>query len=153
MKLRLFQTLVLTAISLGIGLLMVVEGFAAPGVHAQLPPRPTLTPTPTPLATPSATPRPMDTPVRIRLVVEPAYEGAWSLVQWQDSSGGWHAVTGWQGQISAGQKQWRVLPKDFDTGPFRWIVLDQPNGEILATSQPFTMPSRNQPLRMVTVEK
>lgn len=131
-------------------------------VHAQLPPRPTLTPTPspataTPTATvtvaPSTTPTtaPIEQAVRIRLVVDAQYEGAWSLVQWQGEDGAWHDVSGWLGQIEAGQIQWRVLPKDYDTGPFRWIVLDQPSGEIQAVSASFTLPNVEKPLTVVTV--
>ncbi len=144
-----FCMLILCAVLLMVGTFFM----AAPSItHAQLPPRPTLTPTPspTPLSTPLATARPVDNPVRIRLAV-PAYEGAWSLVQWQDSAGGWHDVDGWQGEIEAGQKQWRVSPKDFDTGPFRWLVMDQPNGEILAISDPFLLPTRAEPLRVITL--
>jgi hypothetical protein len=65
----------------------------------------------------------------------------WTVVQWQDSAGGWQNVAGWQGSLEADQtKKWWVAAKDFDTGPFRWVILSQPNGTTLAASQPFMLP-------------
>ncbi|MFZ1752086.1 MAG: hypothetical protein WAU10_00005, partial [Caldilineaceae bacterium] len=80
-----------------------------------LPPRPTLTPTVENLA-------------RILLVAGPAYEGAWTVVQWQDKPGKWHDVEGWQGHVRNGWIRWRVAPKDWQTGPFRWLLYDQAGG-------------------------
>lgn len=112
-------------------------------VHAQLPPRPTLTPTPTGSDTAE--------PVRIRLLAGPDYANTWVLVQWQGGLGDWNDVDGWLGQIETladGQlgKRWRVLPKDYDTGPFRWVILDAPGGAILAASAPFYLPNPSAPL-------
>lgn len=125
--------------------------------QSQLPPRPTLTPlpptaTPVPPATPVPSPTaiPVSQPVRIRLVVEDStYRDAWSLVQWVDGAGNWHNVTGWLGQIVGGEVQWRVLPKDYDTGPFRWVILDAPDGAIVAASKPFTLPNPGAPLLVI----
>lgn len=107
-------------------------GLAAPAVStaeaaANLPPRPTLTPTPESLT-------------RILLVGGSAYEGAWTVVQWQDKQGGWHDVEGWQGQIRNGWIRWRVAPKDWGTGPFRWQLYDKARGTLLATTTSFSLP-------------
>ena len=68
---------------------------------------------------------------------------AWTVVQWQDGLGGWHDVDGWRGDLDAGQqKVWWVLGKDFNTGPFRWVVYDQRDGKVWAISEPFTLPAR-----------
>lgn len=92
-----------------------------------LPPRPTLTPTPENLA-------------RILLVGGSAYEGAWTVVQWQDKPGMWHDVEGWQGHVRNGWIRWRVAQKDWGSGPFRWLVYDKPEGTLLATTTAFTLP-------------
>jgi hypothetical protein len=68
---------------------------------------------------------------------------AWTVVQWQDGLGGWHDVDGWRGDLDAGQqKVWWVLGKDFDTGPFRWVVYDQRDGNVWAISKSFMLPAR-----------
>jgi len=78
----------------------------------------------------------------IELHVPGASAGAWAVVQWQDSAGGWHDVEGWRGMLdSSGVRRWWVAPKDFDTGPFRWVVTRQPGGAQLAVSSPFTLPA------------
>lgn len=92
-----------------------------------LPPRPTLTPTPENLT-------------RILLVGGSIYEGGWTIVQWQDKQGDWHDVEGWQGHVRNGWIRWRVAPKDWGTGPFRWLVYDQPDGTLLAATTSFTLP-------------
>ena len=53
-------------------------------------------------------------------------------------------------KAAAGQVRWRVAPKDFNTGPFRWLVYDDETGEALGVSPPFTLPSSSNYL--VTVE-
>ena len=71
---------------------------------------------------------------------------AWTVVQWQDALGGWHDVDGWRGHLddSAGaEKRWWVAPKDFKTGPFRWLVYGEKGGELLGTSANFYLPSRS----------
>ncbi len=61
------------------------------------------------------------------------------MVQWQNSAGGWQNVTGWQGPV-ASHNQWWVHPKDFGSGPFRWIVSQGQNGVMLGASQSFDLP-------------
>lgn len=149
---------------LAMAVMALPSGSAAMAYAQQLPPRPTLTPTSIPatatptataifMPTATATAVPVEQPVQIRLVVDAEYKGAWSLVQWQGGDGVWHDVSGWLGQIENGQVQWRVLPKDYDSGPFRWIVLDQPGGEILAASASFRLPNAEKPLLEIPVDE
>ena len=68
--------------------------------------------------------------------------GAWSVVQWQDNSGGWHDVEGWTGSLAdGGGWRWWVEAKDFGTGPFRWVSQPGPEGSVLNASGPFTLPA------------
>lgn len=64
---------------------------------------------------------------------------AWAVVQWQDSSGGWQEVEGWRGPLSS-HNLWWVAAKDFGSGPFRWVILNGPQGQVLAASSPFDLP-------------
>ncbi len=81
----------------------------------------------------------------IELQIQPEQVELWTVVQWQDSAGGWHNVEGWRGFLEAnGGKRWWVAAKDFDTGPFRWVVYQKPNGQPVATSIPFHLPYANQ---------
>jgi hypothetical protein len=69
---------------------------------------------------------------------------AWTVVQWGDPLGGWHDVEGWRGDLDEGQqKVWWVLSKDYDTGPFRWVVYAKRGGQIWSISPAFTLPSRD----------
>lgn len=80
----------------------------------------------------------------LTLHVENAPVSAWTVVQWQDGHGRWHDVTGWRGLLDDGdgnEKVWWVAPRDFDTGPFRWLVYDEPDGAVLGTSDSFTLPA------------
>ena len=70
-----------------------------------------------------------------------AYEDAWTVVQWQGADGVWHDVEGWQGHVRNGWICWRVAPKDWGTGPFRWQVYDQAGGALLAKTASFTLPN------------
>lgn len=73
--------------------------------------------------------------------------GAWIVVQWQDSAGGWHDVEGWRG-TAANSSRWWVHPKDFGSGPFRWVVFE-PGGAIEAVSSSFNLPGQpNETLRV-----
>ena len=124
-------------------------GSVAPAAAApDLPPRPTLTPTPDLSPQPTLTPMPENL-ARIVLAAT-AYEQGWTVVQWQGGDGAWHDVNEWREQVAAGQVRWRVAPKDFNTGPFRWLVYDDDTGEVLGVSPPFTLPSS--PSHWVTVE-
>lgn len=98
------------------------------------------------LAAPSLPPRPPLPPVpenraRILLDAGSAFEGAWTVVQWQGGDGVWHDVEGWRGHVRHGQVRWRVAEKDFGTGPFRWMIYDEAGGAMLAASSSFTLPT------------
>ena len=86
-----------------------------------------------------------DQPVGAHIVlhVPSAPAGVWTIVQWQDSAGGWHDIEGWQGTLDEGdQKMWWLAPGLFGKGPFRWLVYQSTKGEKpLATSDPFYLPN------------
>lgn len=95
-----------------------------------------------------------DTPLGayIELKVTGAPPEAWSVVQWQDSAGGWHAVEGWQSELNAnGTTRWWVAAKDFGTGPFRWVVTAGIDKPTLTNSQAFTLPGQANDLLRVMV--
>lgn len=102
----------------------------------ELPPRETPTPSP-----PEKDKDKAASPVGayIELVGSDVPAGAWVGVQWQDSTGGWQDVQGWQGVIAT-SNHWWVHPKDFGTGPFRWLVRQGPNGPVIGESEPFSLP-------------
>ncbi len=78
----------------------------------------------------------------IVLQVPSAPAGLWTIVQWQDSAGGWHDIDGWQGTLDEGdQKMWWLAPNLFGKGPFRWLVYQSTErDELLATSESFYLP-------------
>ena len=91
----------------------------------------------------------------LELQVAPVPPGAWSVVQWADSAGNWHNVEGWQRELGLdGFERWWVAAKDFNTGPFRWLVTQGAGGPELGVSQPFYLPGGgNQVVRVgVTVD-
>ena len=79
----------------------------------------------------------------IELHVDPFEPGRAAVVQWQDGLGEWHDVDGWRGEMEEKRVTWFVAPKDFDTGPFRWVVYRFADGKVLATSESFDLPSGN----------
>ncbi len=88
----------------------------------------------------------------IELHVQDAPADAWTVVQWQDSAGGWHDVEGWRGMLDeGGAKRWWVASKEFNTGPFRWIVTQGPDGGELAASDPFTLPGSARQILLVSL--
>jgi hypothetical protein len=76
----------------------------------------------------------------IELKGSAASTGSWGIVQWQDNAGGWHDVEGWQGTLPVSARWW-VHPKDFHTGPFRWLVRQGAEGSLVGTSAPFSLPT------------
>jgi len=67
-------------------------------------------------------------------------DGVWTVVQWQDSTGGWQDVGGWQGPLDEGRKKWWVSQRDFGRGLFRWAIYQDQGGELLAVSESFHLP-------------
>jgi hypothetical protein len=56
--------------------------------------------------------------------------------------GNWHNVDGWNAPLPAdGRQLWWVAPKDFGTGPFRWVITQGQNGPVLGVSNQFIMPT------------
>lgn len=88
----------------------------------------------------------------IALQAQPLQPGLWTRVQWQDAHGGWHDIEGWQGTFNPDQRVlWYVGPEHLGSGPFRWLVYQQPGGRLLGVSQPFHLPSRGGELLHVTL--
>lgn len=135
----------------------------SPGVHAELPPRPVWPPpTPEPTRVPEAAKAPKyREPIRvvapILLTVNSTDQKVWTVVEWADTQGAWHEVTGWRGTPANGVVRWWVEEKDFGKGPFRWVVylpnepaaaIDQDNTDfssarrVLATSGEFYLPTK-----------
>jgi hypothetical protein len=77
----------------------------------------------------------------IELGVQPAQARLWTGVQWQNNAGDWYDVEGWQGTLNmGGKKVWWVSVKDFGAGPFRWVVYESRNGEVVVSSESFYLP-------------
>lgn len=78
----------------------------------------------------------------IELHAEPALPGLWTRIQWQDASGNWHDVAGWQGTFDENQRVlWYVGADHLGTGPFRWLVYASEQGDLLGMSAPFALPA------------
>jgi len=115
------------------GVVLSVVWLGGPLPAVALPPRPE----PQPAATPS--PKPVGGAIELR--VAPAGRALWTVVQWQDSLGGWHDVEGWQGMLDGSDdKTWWVHRADFGKGPFRWAMYQGVGGEWVATSEGFYLP-------------
>ncbi|MBI5029561.1 MAG: hypothetical protein HZB51_03480 [Chloroflexi bacterium] len=114
-----------------------------------LPPRPTIAPEAT------AVPPARTIGGWIELRVQNA-KAQWSVVQWQDSAGNWIDVDSWRGAFDSvsdgvGKKTWWVDQTSFTTTPFRWVVYDAATKQIVATSQPFNLPTENKQTVSVSV--
>ena len=149
-----------------VGLAAPLAASAAAG-SAYLPPRPpTPTPTPSPSPTPSSVPgtsrsweRPAGSSIELvtSLGESTTITQLWLAVQWEDAAGGWHDVDGWQGgfdYVSQGRgiKTWWVDPKDFASGPFRWVLSQGDHGSILGTSAPFKLPGAQGEVLIIRVD-
>jgi hypothetical protein len=138
---RLFLSVV---ILLSVGLLLVLA--SSTGIQAQGPTLPTPTNVPGDGGNGSGGGKDgsRGTPpvAYIELNVLSAPTGAWSVVQWQDSAGNWHDVEGWRSSLPEnGIQRWVVEAKDFNTGPFRWVVRQGQLGSTAGMSNPFNLPA------------
>jgi hypothetical protein len=89
------------------------------------------------------------------------WQDLWTMVQWQDPSGAWHDVEGWQGTLDevrcsengdvTGYKTWWVGGEHMGKGPFRWLVYQGKGSRLLATSESFDLPSINKAMLVVEV--
>jgi len=141
---RLWRIVTFGSLSLGVLLALLT-----PGPAAAMPPRP-----PRPTAPPPAAsaPDPRRTLIVLSLSLPAETPSAvwsqfWTVVQWQDATGGWHDVTGWRGALDEaafgiGKKSWVVEEKDLGTGPFVWRVYVYSGGELAAASPPFYLPAQ-----------
>lgn len=77
-------------------------------------------------------------------------EDLWHMIEWQDQSGEWIKVEGWQGQFDMvyqgeshmiGQKEFWADNALLGSGPFRWRVYETGNGRLMATSPSFMLPA------------
>jgi len=121
------------------------------------PPRSTPAPTAAATSAPSALP---DTPgARIELRIQPVtadWASLWTVVEWMDARGTWHVVEGWRGGLdqvagSEGIKTWWVYATDLGKGPFRWLIMENPDGKVLAISEPFALPPIGKQIVTVSV--
>lgn len=93
---------------------------------------------------------------QIKLVVTSELAGSeWTAVEWQDPiTGDWNVIAndGWQGDLASdGVQYWWVGNDLFGDGPFRWLVYDEKGGDVMYTSESFSMPEVNNQLVTVTV--
>jgi hypothetical protein len=109
-------------------------------LHQTAEARPSFIPPRPPRPTPEVPPPPP--PIAMIELRTPAAAGLWATVQWQNTSGQWIDVTGWDGPLGvSGVQQWSVEQKDFGAGPFRWRVYEQSGGKVWGTSAQFQMPT------------
>ena len=131
-------------ITLFVAVAMLLLVIAMP-VNA-LPPRPPRPPHVTPTAAPTSQ---VNSSVAIdggfiRLVVEPLNPALSAVVQWQDGTGKWHSVGGWRSETVTMPTKWWVNPSDFGKGPFRWLVYEHSQKNVVATSDTFFLPESEQ---------
>jgi hypothetical protein len=112
-------------------------------VSADLPPRPTPNPTSAPAATSGAL---------IELRMPTTSLNYFTVVQWQGADQVWHNVDSWLGNLddfltnsrpTTAYKRWWVYPADYGQQNFHWQVFDKPNGQLLATSATFDLPTHD----------
>jgi hypothetical protein len=97
-----------------------------------------LPPRPTPTAVPSLNSQIPGAQIMLH-VENIVSQNIWTIVQWQDAHNDWHDVAGWQGTLdSNNSKTWWVGEEDLDTGPFRWLVVE--DNQILGISDSFYLP-------------
>jgi hypothetical protein len=107
--------------------------------------------TPTPGSTQAPSGALIELRVRFPEWIAFQWQELWTVVQWQDGSGHWHSVEGWQGSLDevtvddgkiAGRKVWWLAGDLFGRGPFRWLVYRVRAGKLVAESEPFNLPDR-----------
>jgi hypothetical protein len=149
---KIYLVMMVMVIGLLLGLLWASPGWPTLQSQADLPPLDPPTPVPVVIRDDA------DDDTSLLAYIElfassPAPAGAWSVVQWQDLQGDWHDVEGWRGRLEfGGYQRWTVEAKDFGTGPFRWQIRQGgPDGPVLGTSEPFTLPDEVYEAIQVTV--
>jgi hypothetical protein len=144
-------------LDVGLALLLLAAALIASpqAVQAGLPPR--QTPQPLPPSGSDGGGASLELRLRFDQVEQAArWQELWTVVQWQDASGNWRDVEGWQGALDEmakgeGVKVWWVYRQDLGTGPFRWMIYSAPAGKVLAASDPFHLPRYEGATELVTV--
>ena len=114
-------------------------------MHSPRPELPTRTPTAVP---PTITPKQPTAVASIVLISDGDVDGLQTAVEWQDNSGNWHVVEGWQSPFNKyKQVTWAVAAADYGKGPFRWVV-SRSNMAIMSSSDFYLPLSGNE--RVVT---
>ncbi len=140
-------TRVLRSFGFAITLVVLCLAFWPASAQAQAPVETALPPRPAP---PAERLRPPGAFIQLQINGAPA--GVWTGVQWMDSQGGWHDVTGWQGSLdNDGTKTWFVGENDMGKGPFRWCVYSHAGGDLLAASEAFHLPVEHNITQVVVV--
>ena len=68
-------------------------------------------------------------------------DGLTTVVQYRNASGGWDDVTGWvQPLRNTSTVLWNVWRRDWGTGPYRWLVKNESQNYVMATSTGFYLP-------------
>lgn len=80
----------------------------------------------------------------IRLRLSTANPTLSAVVQWQDANGNWHSVSGWRSELSEELVKWEVNPNDFGKGPFRWMIYERSQNNVIAVSDNFFLPASYQ---------
>lgn len=78
------------------------------------------------------------------------HQESWTKVQWQNASGNWIDVDGWQGSFHPESSdsslfvEWWVGPEIMGDGPFRWVIYaDGYANQYLSTTRTFSLPQTN----------
>ena len=130
----------------GLSTILLLAGFTTSdkSPNADLPPRPT--PAPTAVSPIEIVSAPSGEQIRLNLEneVDEIPSNLWTTVEWQDpNTGDWHMVDGWRGSLDTLTTQtWWVGSDLFGDGPFRWQLYAGEDGELLATSESFDLPTR-----------
>ncbi len=138
-----------------VAMLLLSGSLTSPVVQAGLPDRDDPTPTPSSSSSGdddgddgSSSSSPL---AHIELFVSPTPIGVEGVVQWLNVNGEWEDVGGWTHNLQSGYQRWAVEAKDFNTGPFRWIVRNSQSGVVVGSSDSFTLPSGGETLQMTVV--
>ena len=151
LKSRSNRIIIALLVATALFLFALILGFNQRNVIAGgLPPRPE--PTATPI--PSTQSSPDGALIELHydgIAVGP--QGVWTVVEWQDTETlKWYEVQGWQGTVELdGTQKWWVAPADLGTGPFRWVIYDAEDGDVLQTSDEFNLPASETLITVVPV--
>ncbi|MBE2222581.1 MAG: hypothetical protein IAF02_13625 [Anaerolineae bacterium] len=160
MEKKSFDIRIIVVLGLAMTLFMLALTFGQNTSADDLPPRDTSVPTVTPESQPEPTTDASSLPEGGTIEMKAAFssEWPWDQMMWQDlwlevewtDGKEWFKVDGWKGNLDSidqedgvwvGYKAWWVAEHDLGSGPFRWLVYDQEGGNLLVTSEEFTLPA------------